>query len=71
MFIHIVFIFPISIMAMFGIMYVDLICLFYFNRFINTPMANCKCEYFNLPFNMNTFNKLWNIIISDEAKNKI
>lgn len=42
-----------------------------FNRFVNSPMANYKGEFFNLPFNMNTFNKLWNITDPHEAKKKI
>lgn len=42
-----------------------------FNNFVNSPMANFKGELYNLPFNMNTFNKLWGVITPDEAKNKI
>lgn len=42
-----------------------------FNNFVYTPMANYKGEFFNLPFNMNTFNKLWNITSPNEAKKKI
>lgn len=30
-----------------------------FNRYINSPIANYKGELYNLPFNMNTFCKLW------------
>lgn len=30
-----------------------------FNRYTNCPMANYKNELYNLPFNMNTFNKMW------------
>lgn len=30
-----------------------------FNRYTNCPMANYKGELYNLPFNMNTFNKMW------------
>lgn len=30
-----------------------------FNRFTNSPLANYKGEIYNLPFNMNTFYKLW------------
>ncbi|MBP5455838.1 MAG: UDP-galactopyranose mutase [Paludibacteraceae bacterium] len=30
-----------------------------FNRFINCPIANYKGELYNLPFNMNTFNRIW------------
>lgn len=30
-----------------------------FNRYTNSPVANYKGEMYNLPFNMNTFNKMW------------
>jgi UDP-galactopyranose mutase len=39
-----------------------------FNRFINSPIANYKGEIYNLPFNMNTFNKLWGVITPEEAR---
>jgi UDP-galactopyranose mutase len=42
-----------------------------FNRYTNSPIANYKGEIYNLPFNMNTFNKLWGIITPQEAKEKI
>ncbi len=42
-----------------------------FNRFTNSPIANYKGELYNLPFNMNTFNKLWGVITPEEAKEKI
>ncbi|UTR16920.1 UDP-galactopyranose mutase [Salipaludibacillus sp. LMS25] len=42
-----------------------------FNRYTNTPVANYKGEIYNLPFNMNTFNKLWGVITPEEAKQKI
>lgn len=42
-----------------------------FNNYINSPIANYKGEIYNLPFNMNTFNKLWGVITPKEAKNKI
>jgi len=32
-----------------------------FNNFINSPVANYKGELYNLPFNMNTFSKLWKV----------
>lgn len=38
-----------------------------FNNFINTPIANYKGEIYSLPFNMFTFNKMWNITTPDEA----
>lgn len=42
-----------------------------FNRYTNSPVANYKGEMYNLPFNMNTFSKMWNISTPAEAKNKI
>jgi len=42
-----------------------------FNRYTNSPVANYKGEIYNLPFNMNTFNKMWGVITPDEAKAKI
>lgn len=42
-----------------------------FNHYINAPIANYKGEIFNLPFNMNTFNKLWGVITPLEAQAKI
>lgn len=42
-----------------------------FNRYINSPIANYKGEIYNLPFNMNTFNKLWGVVTPREAKEKI
>ncbi len=42
-----------------------------FNRYTNSPVANYKGEIYNLPFNMNTFNKLWGVVTPKEAKAKI
>lgn len=39
-----------------------------FNRYTNSPIANYKGQIYNLPFNMNTFSKLWNITTPEEAK---
>ena len=39
-----------------------------FNNFINSPMAIYNKEIYNLPFNMNTFSKLWNITTPQEAQ---
>ena len=39
-----------------------------FNNYINAPVAIYKNELYNLPFNMNTFSKLWNIKTPSEAK---
>lgn len=42
-----------------------------FNNYINSPIANFNGEIYNLPFNMNTFNKLWGVVTPEEAMNKI
>lgn len=42
-----------------------------FNNYINAPIANFHDEIYNLPFNMNTFNKLWNVITPQQAQEKI
>lgn len=39
-----------------------------FNHYINSPVASYKDELYNLPFNMNTFSKMWNIKTPKEAK---
>ncbi len=39
-----------------------------FNNYINCPVANYKGEIYNLPFNMNTFSKMWEIKIPQEAE---
>ena len=38
-----------------------------FNNFINTPIANYYGEIYNMPFNMNTFSKMWGIATPAEA----
>lgn len=42
-----------------------------FNRYTNSPIARYKDEVYNMPFNMNTFNKLWGVFTPDEARAKI
>jgi UDP-galactopyranose mutase len=42
-----------------------------FNHFINSPLANYKGEIYNLPFNMNTFNKMWGCVSPENAKAEI
>lgn len=42
-----------------------------FNHYINSPIAVYKDELYNLPFNMNTFSKMWGIRTPAEAKEKI
>ena len=39
-----------------------------FNNFVNSPIANYKGEIYNLPFNMNTFSKMWGIITPAQAE---
>lgn len=42
-----------------------------FNHYINSPVANYRGELYNLPFNMNTFSKLWGVVTPKEAAEKI
>lgn len=42
-----------------------------FNRYTNSPIANYKGEMYNMPFNMNTFSKMWGICTPAEAEAKI
>lgn len=42
-----------------------------FNNYINAPVARYKDELYNLPFNMNTFSKMWGIATPQEAKDII
>ncbi len=42
-----------------------------FNNYINSPVAVYKEELYNLPFNMNTFSRLWGIRTPAEAKEKL
>ena len=42
-----------------------------FNRYTNSPIANYKDEIYNLPFNMNTFSKMWGVKTPAEAQAKI
>ena len=42
-----------------------------FNNYTNAPIAVYKDELYNLPFNMNTFSKMWRIRTPQEAKDKI
>lgn len=42
-----------------------------FNRYTNSPVAKYKDELYNLPFNMNTFSKMWGVVTPAEAKAKI
>lgn len=42
-----------------------------FNRYTNSPVANYKGEMYNMPFNMNTFSRMWGVSTPAEAKKKI
>ena len=42
-----------------------------FNRYTNSPVANYHGQIYNLPFNMNTFNKMWGVVTPEEAAAKI
>ena len=42
-----------------------------FNRYTNSPVARYKDEVYNLPFNMNTFSKMWGVFTPKEAQEKI
>lgn len=42
-----------------------------FNNYINAPVAVYKDELYNLPFNMNTFSKLWGLRTPEEVQKKI
>ena len=42
-----------------------------FNNYVNSPMARIGDEIYNMPFNMNTFSKLWGVKTPAEARAKI
>ena len=42
-----------------------------FNNYVNAPVANYHGELYNLPFNMNTFSKMWGVSTPAEARAKI
>lgn len=42
-----------------------------FNRYTNSPVANYKGKFYNLPFNMNTFYQMWGVTTPEEAQAKI
>ncbi len=42
-----------------------------FNNYVNSPMARIGDEIYNMPFNMNTFSKLWGVKTPAEAMAKI
>lgn len=49
--------------------FVNTLCTF--NRYTNSPIANYHGEIYNMPFNMNTFNKMWGVVTPEEARAKI
>lgn len=42
-----------------------------FNRYTNSPVARYKGELYNLPFNMNTFSRMWGVTTPAEAQARI
>ena len=42
-----------------------------FNHYINSPIARYHEELYNLPFNMNTFSKMWGVVTPAQAKAEI
>ena len=42
-----------------------------FNHYINSPIARYHDELYNLPFNMNTFSKMWGVVTPAQAKAEI
>ena len=42
-----------------------------FNRYTNSPVANCQGKLYNLTFNMNTFYQMWGVTTPAEAQAKI
>lgn len=42
-----------------------------FNHYVNSPVANYKGELYNLPFNMNTFSRLWGVVTPKDAQERI
>ena len=50
----------------------DYMCQFAeMNHFVNSPIANYHGKIYNLPFNMNTFNRIWGVVTPEEAQAKI
>ena len=41
------------------------------NRYTNSPVANWRGQLYNLPFNMNTFARMWGVTTPDEARARI
>ena len=39
-----------------------------FNRYTNSPVANYHGQIYNLPFNMNTFNKMWGVVTPSRSQ---
>lgn len=50
----------------------DYLCRFAeFNHYVNSPIANYHGEIYNMPFNMNTFSRMWGITTPEEARAEI
>jgi len=42
-----------------------------FNHYVNSPIARFGGELYNLPFNMNTFSKMWGVVTPAQAREKL
>lgn len=42
-----------------------------FNRYTNSPVARYKNELYNLPFNLNTFSKMFNLVTLQDIEKKL
>ena len=42
-----------------------------FNHFVNSPLAKYHGRVYNMPFNMNTFSRIWSVTTPAEAKEKL
>lgn len=42
-----------------------------FNHYVNSPIVIYRDELYNMPFNMNTFSKMWGVRTPEEARAKI
>lgn len=49
--------------------YIQTICKIH--RYTNSPVARYKDELYNLPFNLNTFSRMFNLITPQEIENKL
>ena len=42
-----------------------------FNNYVNSPIAYYKGEVYNMPFNMNTFSKMWGVVTSAKDRKSV